>query len=98
MTRFILIQALLYFERALQILIFIRILMSWFGPRVYSRETRWFFQLQDLVFRLTEPVLAPIRNLLPMSNFGIDFSPIVAAFLLDLVTRLLVSLVASLPL
>lgn len=94
----VLVQAISYFSMALQALIWIRILMSWFQPRSYGRETRWFFQAQEVVFRLTEPILAPIRSILPMSNFGFDFSPIIAAFLVGIVTRLLIDLVLRLPL
>ncbi|GMQ77841.1 MAG: hypothetical protein BMS9Abin02_0332 [Anaerolineae bacterium] len=34
------------------------------------------YQLREWVFRLTEPLLAPIRRLLPSSG-GADFSPLV---------------------
>ena len=34
------------------------------------------YQLREWVFRLTEPLLAPIRRLLPSSG-GVDFSPMV---------------------
>lgn len=34
------------------------------------------YQLRDWVFRLTEPLLAPIRRLLP-SRSGVDFSPMI---------------------
>jgi YggT family protein len=50
------------------ILIFARIILSFI--RVGS------YQLRDLVFRLTEPLLAPIRRLLPPSA-GLDFSPMI---------------------
>lgn len=97
MVKNVLIQAINYFNIALQALIWIRILMSWFGPRTYNRETRWFFQAQELVYRLTEPILAPIRNILPMTGFGIDFSPIIAAILVRLATQVLATVVARLP-
>ncbi len=97
MTKLILIQAISYFNTALQALLWIRILMSWFQPRSYGRDSRWFFQAQDVVVRLTEPFLAPIRNILPMSGMGIDFSPIIAAFLFGLVARVLITLVVRLP-
>ena len=34
------------------------------------------YQLREWVFRLTEPLLAPIRRMLPSSG-GVDFSPMI---------------------
>ncbi len=55
------------------VLIFIRVILSWFGAK-----SRFF----ELLTELTEPVLAPIRKILPKTSF-IDFSPIVAIILLQ---------------
>jgi YggT family protein len=58
-----------------------RVLLSWVDPMGNMRITQ---VLRDL----TEPILAPIRNLLPnMPMF--DFSPIIATFLLQALGRLL---------
>jgi YggT family protein len=48
-----------------------------------------------LVFDLTEPILAPIRNLLPQTGM-LDFSPMVAILLVILLEPLLTSLVRAL--
>jgi YggT family protein len=76
---------LLYY--ALFILILARIILSWVNVSSYQ-----LYQIRDLVFRLTEPILAPVRRLLP-STAGIDFSPmivlIVAWFLRSLLIQLL---------
>jgi len=45
-------------------------------------------QFLRLVQRLTEPVLAPLRRVLPTAG-GFDFSPIVALLLVRLLQRLL---------
>lgn len=68
----------------------IRILLSWFRPRRYNR---WFWQAEEILFRLTEPVLGPIRSRLPTTGFGMDFSPIIAIFGLTLLLRVFISLV-----
>ncbi|HKK72111.1 MAG TPA: YggT family protein [Candidatus Krumholzibacteria bacterium] len=47
--------------------------------------------LVRLLDQLTEPVLAPIRSVLP-SFGGIDFSPLVALLLLSLLQRILFGL------
>ena len=58
-----------------------RVLMSWVDPMGNMRITQ---VLRDL----TEPILAPIRNLLPsMPMF--DFSPIIAMLLLQALGRLI---------
>jgi YggT family protein len=42
-----------------------------------------------LVYRVTEPVLGPVRNLLPVAG-GMDFSPIVVLIGIQLLERVLV--------
>ena len=51
-------------------IIVFRALISWVNPDPYN-------QIVIFLYRATEPVLRPIRRILPMSNVGIDFSPIV---------------------
>ncbi len=59
-----------------------RVLMSWIDPTGNMRITQ---VLQEL----TEPILAPIRSIMP--NFGmLDLSPIVAMLLLQLVGNLII--------
>lgn len=60
---------LTYALYALLILVFIRAAMSWFSP--YPRS-EW----QRLIFRATEPVLAPVRRWVPPVS-GLDLSPLV---------------------
>ena len=68
--------------------ILLRALMSWFSPHS-------FLQLYLLLIRITEPVLAPLRRIIPVQ--GVDFSPIIAILLIDLVVkRLLVGLLRAL--
>jgi YggT family protein len=51
-------------------IIIFRALISWVNPDPYN-------QVVIILYRLTEPVLGPIRRVLPMRNIGIDFSPII---------------------
>ncbi len=70
----------------LTLAIFGRVLLSWVDPFGNMRITQI---LRDI----TEPILAPIRNLLPsMSMF--DFSPIIAALLLQALGKLLLGALA----
>jgi YggT family protein len=67
--------------------ILIRALMSWIMPNDTSGISR---VLQDV----TEPVLAPIRRVLPPVG-GIDFSPLLAMVLLQVVSQVLINLVST---
>jgi YggT family protein len=66
-----------------QLALFIRVVMSWFP--LSSSAAR---SVMDIVVRITEPVLGPIRRALP-SFGGIDISPIVAILLLSILVRLI---------
>ena len=59
--------------------ILIRAILSWF-PNV-PRDNPFV----EVLYQITEPVLGPIRRLLP-SMGGIDFSPLVAFFVLKLLS------------
>ncbi|MGE5507086.1 MAG: YggT family protein [Chitinophagales bacterium] len=69
--------------------IMIRVLISWL-PGLDFRNP--FVRLLD---DLTEPILAPIRGILPQTG-GIDFSPLVAFLLLSVVERLILTLLVQL--
>jgi YggT family protein len=71
----------------LVIAIIIRALMSWIMPQDGSGLTR-------VLLDITEPILAPIRRVLPPVA-GIDFSPILAMILVQLVSQLATQLLAS---
>lgn len=59
-----------------------RVLISWIDPMGNMRVTQ-------ILHEITEPILAPIRSILP--NFGMfDLSPIVAMLLLQLLQQLIV--------
>ena len=60
--------------------LFARILFEWIRVPYSSRVMRFLWDI-------TEPLLAPIRSLLP-SFGGLDFSPLIAFFLLNFVERL----------
>lgn len=62
-----------------------RVLASWVDPMGGNSVTR-------LLNDVTEPILAPIRSVLP--NIGmIDFSPMVAMILLQVIGQLIVTAV-----
>jgi len=64
------------------IAIFIHVILSWFSPGAYNPAT-------VLLYRLTEPLLKPARQLLPPTG-GLDLSPIFVFVFLQLLIILLV--------
>ena len=62
-------QLIILVANVLTLLLLARVVISWVAPLSTN-------PLVLLVYRLTEPVLAPIRNLLPPMG-GMDFSPVV---------------------
>jgi YggT family protein len=67
------------------LVILARVLMSWVNVDPYSPLAR-------VVFDLTEPVLAPVRNLLPPTA-GLDFSPIIVLVVLQILGQILINMV-----
>lgn len=76
--------ALSIFFQIIDFLILIRVVLSWI-PMMKNTFT-------ELVFVLTEPILGPVRRMLRNSPLGggmLDFSPVIALFLLMLVQELI---------
>jgi YggT family protein len=63
--------------------IIIRALLSWFSFRGAQPVFR-------LLVEITEPVLAPIRRVLPTAGM-LDFSPLVALLLINIISSILLS-------
>lgn len=78
--------------------IIINVILSWLvGFNIVNVRNRFVYMIGDVTSRLTEPVLRPIRNLLPNLG-GIDLSPLVLVLLLIFAQRLIGNLYASLVL
>jgi YggT family protein len=72
----------------LQIALLVRVFSSWFPVSPHSPWLRWSYVL-------TEPILAPLRAVVPTLG-PVDITPIVAYFLLRIVSGLVIGGVASL--
>ena len=70
----------------LNLLIFVRVVLSWLNPNPYNPNP-----LVALVYQITNPILEPLRKIVPMVG-PLDITPIVALFLLDIVRRIILSL------
>lgn len=84
----LLVQAIGLFFYFLEILIFVRIILSWVVRGYNSAIGRF-------LYNMTEPILGPVREMLRKSplggGYGLDFSPIFALILMRLVQTLLIS-------
>ena len=73
----------------LELLIFANALLSWFAT---GKRNKWI----ELIFIITDPILAPCKKLLSKINIGlgnVDFSPILALVILEIVVRPLVGFI-----
>ena len=61
----------------LTLAIIFRAILSWFSPRPTNR-------VAVILYRLTEPILMPLRRIIPRLGM-LDFSPLVAIILLQLI-------------
>ena len=66
-----------------------RVLLSWVSPRSYNK-------LIEFVVDVTDYVLVPIKRFIPTNVGGVDFSPILAIFLLNFLKRLIISFLYTL--
>jgi YggT family protein len=71
-------------------LILIRALISWVNPDPHN-------QIVEFLYKATEPILDPIRKLLPFSlRFGIDVSPIIAFLVIIFLKSFIVNTILDL--
>jgi YggT family protein len=82
-------QILIILLNVYEVILLLRVLMSWIRVDPYTNP------FARLLYNLTDPILDPIRNLLPTAGM-IDFSPIVAFLLIFALQRVLSILAAGL--
>ncbi|MDK2823281.1 MAG: YggT family protein [Clostridia bacterium] len=66
-------------------LIIIRVILSWVRHDPYNPIFRF-------IYEVTEIVMGPVRRLVPIRGMGIDFSPIIAILLLQLINSIVVDI------
>ena len=69
------------------VILLARVLLSWVQVDPNN-------QLVRIIYQLTEPLLAPIRRLLPQSS-SMDFSPIVALVVLIVAEQIVLTLLSA---
>ena len=83
------INAVYIFSELLIWLILARCILSWFVRDPYTVMGK----IYGFTIKLTEPIVAPCRSLLSRFNTGMfDFSLLVAFFLVEVVSRLIIRL------
>ena len=70
----------------LNLLIIIRVFMSWF--QISHRSL-----IANIIINITEILLRPVRELIFQFNSNIDFSPIITIFILNSIKSLLISII-----
>ena len=75
--------------RILELLIIIRVVISWIRPN--HIDPKW-KKVLAFIYNFTEPVLGPIRRLLPTNSIGIDFSPFIALIAIMIIRNFLYGL------
>ncbi len=77
-----------------EFLLFIRVLLSWVN--IDPRRPAIDHPVVDALRRITDPVLVPLRRLIPPIGGTVDISPVIALIILEVVRRLLTSILLSL--
>lgn len=73
----------------LWLFILVRALISWVNPDPFNK-------IVQFLEKVTEPILAPIRRVLPAGlRFGIDISPIIAFLIITFLKSFLVTTLIS---
>lgn len=89
---YVLIRAIHYFARILILLLCGRAILSWFARDPYSPLGK----LYMISIQLTEPIVAPCRRFLSRWNTGvIDFSVLLAFFLVEICENILVRIIVN---
>ncbi len=91
MSLYVIRQGIEYFAIFLEFAIFIRVIVSWLPIGRDGNVIR-------ILYVLTEPILGPVRNALRKSPLGgpgmrMDFSPIIAYALIEIIKSVLIVLI-----
>jgi YggT family protein len=73
------------FFTLLSLAILARVLLSWVRVSPYHPAV-------DFVYRVTEPILAPLRRAIPPIGM-VDISPVIAIILLQIIQKVLVAII-----
>lgn len=95
MLRYALVYAVNSLFKIVNLMIIVRVFASWI-PGLYNNS--FFSGILNVIHTLTDPILEPIRRLLSKSSFGnmpIDFSPVIAILALDVIQRVILTILMA---
>lgn len=88
---YILARAISAIFEIINLFIIARVIISWIQPN--PSDMRW-AKVIRFIFDITEPILGPIRQLLPRGGIlGIDISPLIALFALSIIRNFIIRIV-----
>ena len=64
-------------------IIFVQVIISWINPNTYNPIT-------TIMHQISEPILKPARQIIPSAG-GLDFSPLIALVIINLLMILVIS-------
>ena len=86
MSGVILAQLIGLITNILVLLLFVWAILTWIMPP--------YNPVREALDRIMEPLLAPIRRVVPMAGM-IDFSPLILMVLIEIISRILINIVLS---
>ena len=86
MSGVILAQVIGLITNILVLLLFVWAILTWIMPPYHP--------VREALDRIMEPLLAPIRRVVPMAGM-IDFSPLILMVLIEIISRILINIVLS---
>ena len=82
----VLVQLISLMANLLTILIFVWVILSWITPP--------YNPVREALDRILEPMLAPIRRVIPMAGM-MDFSPMILMILIEVIAQVLIKVLLS---
>jgi len=80
---YILISVIQLVFQILYICLIARVVVSWLNFYSEGEIVRW-------IYNITDPVVRPIQQMIPPLSIGIDFSPLIAIFILGFIKKSLI--------
>ena len=72
----------------INIAILVRVVLSWIPHNKMN-------PLINIIYKITEPILKPIQSIVPPIGGGIDITPMIAIFLIQLLRPIIIGLLIS---
>ncbi|MBH49466.1 MAG: hypothetical protein CMG69_01770 [Candidatus Marinimicrobia bacterium] len=80
---YILISVIQLVFQILYICLIARVVVSWLNFYSGGEIVRW-------IYNITDPIVRPIQQMIPPLSIGIDFSPLIAIFILGFIKKSLI--------